>query len=347
MFSTFQNNDCIFLLKDLTGIIPFTSFEQKEAMIAAGLSYSEMITMETAISKDIDELFIHILEQNASVLASCVGRISETIYNKGKENSVIVSLARAGSPIGALIRRYIRWKYNVALPHYSISIIRGKGIDEVALDYIVKAHPNGILSFVDGWTGKGSITMELNKAVRRFNINHSTSISTDLAVLADPAALCLVCGTREDICIPNACLNSTVSGFVSRTIHNETYCHPGEFHGAVVFKDLQPFDRTNLFIDTIASHFSEENAITELPTISNVQTILEKIQYDFHVSDVNKIKLSIGESSRALIRRKPKKILVKNPMNPNLAFIRHMASIKNIDVTVYDTMDYECITIIN
>ena len=62
---------------------------------------------------------------------------------------------------------------------------------------------------------------------------------------------------------------------------------------------------------------------------------------------INKIKLSIGESSRALIRRKPKKILVKNPMNPNLAFIRHMASIKNIDVTVYDTMDYECITIIN
>ena len=52
------------------------------------------------------------------------------------------------------------------LPHYSVSIIRDRGIDENALHYIYRTHPEGKIQFVDGWTGKGAISIELTKACR-------------------------------------------------------------------------------------------------------------------------------------------------------------------------------------
>ncbi len=39
-------------------------------------------------------------------------------------------------------------------------------------------------------------------------------------------------GTREDFLIPSACLNSTVSGLVSRTVLNDDLIGPADFHGA-------------------------------------------------------------------------------------------------------------------
>ena len=67
---------------------------------------------------------------------------------------------------------------------------------------------------------------------------------------------------------------------------------------------------------------------------------------EYQVDDKNKIKLSIGETSRALIRRSPKLILIKDKTNPNLKFILEMAKKKNIEVKETDTFDYECIGIL-
>ena len=62
---------------------------------------------------------------------------SEKILKQKGADVVLVSLARAGTPIGILAKRYIKYKYNLNLPHYTISIIRDKGIDENALKYIL------------------------------------------------------------------------------------------------------------------------------------------------------------------------------------------------------------------
>ena len=40
------------------------------------------------------------------------------------------------------------------------------------------------------------------------------------------------------------------------------------------------------------------------------------------------------------------KLLIKNIENPNLAFVLHLAKIKNVEICIYDTMDYECITLL-
>lgn len=345
--STFKKDDCIYLLKDLTGIIKEVSIDEKEKLIAQGVNYSEMISKEYPVSDEINSIFKKTLDENADALAYYTGVIAEEIYRRGQENSIIVSLARAGSPVGALIKRYLKYKYNVEIPHYSISIIRDKGIDENALNYILEHHPNGIMTFVDGWTGKGSITRELKKAISSYNEKHGTNISDDLAVLADPAKLSAISGTKKDICIPNACLNSTVSGLVSRTIHNTDLIGPNDFHGAKVFSDLVDDDLTNYFLDEVEKHFTKEDKSMVPETDPQyVKNVISKLEKEFPMADVNKVKLSIGESSRALLRRKPYILLVKNMDNPDLSFVLHLARQKGVEIRQYDTFDYECISLL-
>lgn len=344
--STYKKEDCIFLLKDLTNIIPSTSLEEKEKMIANGRNYSEMITDESAVSITMNQLFQELVQDEKKDLAKYIAIVSQGIMELYRR-PILVSLARAGTPIGVLIKRYIKFKYNIDLPHYSISIIREKGIDENAIKYILKKEDSENLVFIDGWTGKGSITRELEKSITQYNQKYKTHISSDLVVLADPAKKSLLSGTKKDICIPNACLNSTVSGLVSRTIENCNYINETDFHGAKVFSYLKDSDYTNYFIDEIEKEFSKERRNITLGTDKNyVSKVLKQIMTEYKITDQNKIKLSIGETSRALIRRIPKLILVKDKTNSNLKFILEMAKEKDIEVKETNTFDYECIGIL-
>ena len=346
MKSTFQDRDCVYLLKDLTGVIGFTPHAEKEKNISDGVNYSEMITKEEPLPDELNDIFHDMLALKADDLARYTGIVSNRIFSESGANTVIVSLARAGSPVGALIKRYIRFRYGIEIPHYSISIIRDRGIDKNALNHVRKVHPGGILTFVDGWTGKGSITRELEKSIREYNKETGASLSAKLAVLADPARLSAIAGTRKDVCIPNACLNSTISGLVSRTILNKNYLAETDYHGAVRYDRLKDWDVTNLFLDTVESKFSYDCGACEEMGQSCVETIKNRLVSDFPIADINKVKLSIGESSRALLRRIPYIVLVRNIKNPDLSFVLHMARIKGVEVREYDTMDYECITLL-
>lgn len=344
--STYKPEDCTFLLKDLTNLMPSTSKEEKEKLISNGINYSEMITDETPVSKEMNQIFKNMVQTEKKDLAKYIAIVSQGIMSLYSE-PILVSLARAGTPIGVLIKRYIKFKYNIDVPHYSISIIRDKGIDENALNYIIKTEQSENLVFIDGWTGKGSITEELEKSISKYNETHGTKLSSDLVVLADPAKKSILSGTKKDICIPNACLNSTVSGLVSRTIENSNYINETDFHGAKIFDYLKEFDYTNYFIDEIAKEFTTDKKNITLGTDKQyVSKVLNQIMTTYQITDKNKIKLSIGETSRALIRRIPNLILVKDKSNPNLKFIIEMAKEKNIEVKETNTFDYECIGIL-
>lgn len=352
---TFKNDECIFLLKDLTGVIKEVSLEEKEKRIAQGVNYSEMISKEERISDEVNSIFISEMQRNAAILAQYIETLALRIYSIAQERTIIVSLARAGSPIGALLKRFYALN-GVNIPHYSISIIRGKGIDEAALNYIREKHPSGRITFVDGWTGKGSITTELRKSILSYNERYHTNISYDLAVVADPARLSRLAATQEDICIPNACLNSTVSGLISRTICNDMYKEANEFHGAIMFKDLQDQDMTNYFLDEISKYFHTVRLndcrnipncdIYNLTESCYVPSVIEKLSKDYPMADINKVKLSIGESSRALIRRKPIVLLVNPNCVTGLSFVKHLATLKNVPIVNYDTMGYNSIALL-
>lgn len=344
--------DCIFLLKDLTDKIKEITIEEKEELIRSGVSYSEMISKESIPSKDIKNIFLNILNRDKKLIAYYVAKISEIIYRQKGNKLVIVSLARAGTPYGILIRKYLKLKYKVDIPHYSISIIRDKGIDSNALKYILSEHREANIQFVDGWTGKGAITKELNKSIDIFNNENKTNIDSSLAVISDPAKLCKVCGTREDFGIATCCLNSTVSGLISRTIHNEKYIGKDEFHGAKTLYYLKDEDYSQYFIDKIDNEFNKinidyKNLVLEIEDKEYSMKIVNKIRELYDVNNINNIKLSVGESARVLLRRDPRVVLVKNKSDKNIEHILKLAEEKGVKVIEYKDSEYNCISIIN
>jgi hypothetical protein len=363
---SYSKEDVIFLLKDISHLIVEEDNEFRENAIQSGIHYSEMLPIEYTPSKEYMDIFYSTLNQSKIKLASLVSLLSEKIIAARGMNIVLVSLARAGTPIGILIKRYIQFKYNITVPHYSISIIRDKGIDKNALMYILKNHPYAELQFIDGWTGKGVIQHTLTKACKELYAEFNITLNSNLAVLSDPAHCALIYGTREDFLIPSACLNSTVSGLVSRTVLNDNFISSHDFHGTKFYSELLPVDVSNFYIDEICNCFNDidENYISELSNASNIAEIATDIAFDddflkckgllhmesikdkFQIKNINFIKPGIGETTRVLLRRIPWKILVDSFENPNLKHIFKLAEEKHIPVEIYTNMCYSCCGII-
>ena len=67
-----------------------------------------------------------------------------------------------------MLRRWAAVRHGLDLPHYAVSIVRGRGIDPLALRHLAELHDPARVVFVDGWTGKGAIARELAEAVRAY-----------------------------------------------------------------------------------------------------------------------------------------------------------------------------------
>ena len=176
---SYSKEDVIFLLKDISDLIVEQDNEFRENAIQSGIHYSEMLPIEYTPTKEYMDIFYSTLAQTKIKIASLVSILSEKIIAERGKKIVLVSLARAGTPIGILIKRYIKFKYNIDIPHYSISIIRDKGIDKNALTHILRNHSSEDIQFIDGWTGKGVIQHTLTKACNElyeeFNITMNSN----------------------------------------------------------------------------------------------------------------------------------------------------------------------------
>ena len=353
VLGSYKEEDVVFLLRDISHIEIERDTNEREQLIQGGTHYAEMLPVEFQPGEQYMELFHTTLAEYAERIAIATGVVAEQIVkNRGLENLVLVSLARAGTPIGILIKRYIKETYDVAVPHYSISIIRDRGIDETAINYIFEKHANADIQFIDGWTGKGAITRELTEACEQYNAAHDNDINPDLAVLADPAYCVEVYGTRDDFLIPSACLNSTVSGLVSRTVLNSAFIEEGDFHGAKYYKEFQEQDVSNYYIDEVSKHFNAVSAQIEAtlanilqsdrtPTWRGMESV-EAIKEKYDITKTNYIKPGVGETTRVLLRRVPWKILVNPKYDNDLTHIRILAAERNVPIEVYEDMDYSC-----
>ena len=351
---SYNPKDVIFLLKNLNGLIAETDLETREKKIQSGGHYSEMLPIEYEPTAGYLDLFHQTLQESASKVAEAVRVVSELILKRNGPKMVLVSLARAGTPIGVLIKRYLLEVHDLDLPHYSISIIRGKGIDENAILYILQNHPDSKIQFIDGWTGKGAITGVLIQACTEFKVKYGYQLDPDLAVLADPGYCVKTFGTREDFLIPSACLNSTVSGLVSRTVFRTDLVGEHDFHGARFYEELQKEEVSNLFVDTISAKFKGlglqnpgvndvcDNVEVTWQGLKELMAIKEK----FGVDDINFIKPGIGETTRVLLRRIPDRILVDNMKNPKLQHIMLLSKDKGVLVEEYPDLTYSCCGIV-
>lgn len=339
MFGTYQECDVKILLTDISGKVTPLGTKEREERIQSGVHYSEMLPMEYEPSQAYMEIYQDALCRYAPLTAQAVAVVAEQIWKEKGENTVLVSLARAGTSIGVLIKRYLVFRYHVEVAHYTISIIRGRVIDQNAMNYILQRHHPEDIQFVDGWTGKGAIQRELNEAMQAY-----PNVDPTLAVLSDPAHLAGKYGTRKDFLIASSCLNATVSGLLSRTFYRSDIIGTGEFHGALFYQNLMEQDVTYEFIHAVEAHFAKVKMedISDTPVSKTAQEEVEQICSDFQIADINLVKPSIGETTRVLLRRVPWKILVHRlDDEEHLGQIYQLAKEKGVPVIPYPLENYK------
>ncbi len=353
LIGTYDQEDVVFLLKEIDDQVKERDNKTREKLIQGGVHYSEMLPIEYSPTPAYMDIYKRTLKENAYKLAEAVGLTASKIYKTRSKNTVLVSLVRGGTPAGILVKRYIHQTYNVNYPHYSISIIRGKGIDENALKFILFNHPDAEIQFVDGWTGKGAIVSELKAAIDKFQVKYgyNDKLNYEFAVISDPGHCAEIYGTREDFLVPNACLNATVSGLVSRSFHRNDLIQDRDYHGVKFYKHLKSDDLSESFINTISRHFSHvvSRVNEELDTFSLLSEKIEwtgmeevkRIQKDFCIENVNLIKPGLGETTRVLLRREPWKILV-NENSDNLSHVMQLAEERNVPIETYPLRNYSC-----
>lgn len=349
--TSYPREDVRLLLTDITGKLPPMPPEERERLIQSGKHYSELLPQEYEPQPEYFAEYENGLKLWAKANADAVRTVAEAIWAEKGRGAVLVSLARAGTPAGVLIKRYIRRKYGVSLPHYSISIIVGKGIDRRAMEYILARHSADGIQFIDGWTGKGTIARTLRQALEEFPLyeygigRDRLDRLSDIAVLADPAGICRLCGTHDDLFIPCACLNSVVSGLFSRTVLNGLI-RPEDFHGAVYFGEFRGIDRTNAYIAAIEQEMTFGHA--GLPQRVNGGGLAEtrEIAAQFGVEDIKLVKPGIGEATRVLLRRVPRLILLRDKESPLTKHLVELAAEKNVEVREYPLRNYHACGII-
>ena len=361
---SYQPEDVTFLL-NIDEIDP-TPVAEKEYLIQSGKKhYSQMISVEHPPSDEQMRHFEYAFEQGAERLASDVQKIGNSLRNRFKNQPIIlVSLVRAGVPLGVLLKHYIE-KHQQCV-HYGISIIRDRGIDIAALHAIIGQHGAENIVFVDGWTGKGAICRELTQNLADYPALFDPGWDIPrLVTLADLGGYSWLSASCEDWLIPFGILGSVISGLISRTILKDTIdydlakknCYdPNNWHSCLVYQHLAQHDISVDFTDKILN-IIQQNPHTDLANWNNhIRLKQQKICLDtidwisdtYAIKNINHIKPSIAEATRAVLRRVPEKILIRDPSNPHVQLLLHFAQERNIAVDILGAKlgSYHAVTLI-
>ncbi|PIE82823.1 MAG: hypothetical protein CSA09_04535 [Candidatus Contendobacter odensis] len=346
MFSgSYRLQDVVFLLKPVQ--IDRVDVATKERLIQSGQRhYSEMLTPERIPDADYLAVFEALTQRYAARLAAEIMALAHYLSHHRTQALTIVSLARAGTPIGALLVRALHQLGRLEACHYSISIIRDRGIDENALAFMLRhehREPAGLV-FVDGWTAKGVITETLHGALQYWNAHQPEQVDESLYVVSDIGGTADVAATYDDYAIPSGILNATVSGLTSRSILNEAI-GAEDFHGCVFYADFMPHDRSNWFLDQVSQHFSvglsqsvrcdpqERQERRQL-----MGDFLTRLYHRYRINDRNFVKPGVAEATRVLLRRVPGLLLLRDPHHPDVEHLKLLAEQKKVPVTVDSTM---------
>ncbi|WP_284193531.1 cysteine protease StiP family protein [Vibrio zhanjiangensis] len=359
ILGSYEKNDCKFLLQETK--CEFISIEEKEKLIQSGKRhYSELLNKELEPSDDYLNLFFHFTEKYKSKLAQHVFILAEKINHYQEGQITLVSLARAGTPIGVLVKKALEYFFNRNVVHYSISIIRDRGIDTVALDYLIKMKsytPESIV-FIDGWTAKGVITNELKNSILTYNQENGVYIKPLLYVISDTGGVADYFASQEDYPIPSSMLNSTVSGLVSRTLWQEPESQ--QFHGCYINRHLKDFDYSQWFIVQIASCFEDKEIIIgskkdnyNIDAIyarksrqKTMEEFISSMIKKYVIDDINHIKPGIAESTRVILRRVPSLLIVRSIECEKVKHLLMLAKEKKVKVEVDSSLLFEACALI-
>jgi len=351
MFSgSYAQEDITFLLKPV--MMDPTDVGEKEKLIQSKRKhYSEMISREVAPTPEYESIFETALENGAIRMGRDVASLAQSIAKSIDGPITLLSLVRAGVPLGVLLRRALRY-LGADVAHFGVSIIRDRGIDLVALEYVASVRPSKGAVFVDGWTGKGAITGELERC-----LTGHPEFSPRLVVAADPAGRAWMAASGDDWLIPSGILGATVSGLISRTILNESVVGPSDFHGCVMWEHLCHCDHSRDYIERIWPYVRSELGFAQDAKWSDVDRdrfasgacrAIAAISRHANVTDINRIKPGIAEATRAILRRVPERVFVSDSCDPDLSALVYLAGKAKVPVEVFadGVWPYRAVTVI-
>lgn len=361
---SYRPQDVVFLL-NVDKIKP-TDVQEKESLIQSGLvHYSQMISAESKPSIEHLKHYNEALEIGSERMATDIQMIGNSLIHRFKDQPVIlVSLVRAGVPVGVLLKHYIGQSQPCF--HYGISIIRDRGIDHSALTAIIQEHGAKNIVFVDGWTGKGAIGKELTSTLKDYPdlFDEGWDIPR-LVTLADLGGCSWLSASCDDWLIPSGILGSVISGLTSRSILLDDVdlnaavsdcMNTKLWHKCIIYNELAEYDLSVNFIEHILS-FIKSKPTDQCATWTNKIRLQQKeictdtikwISDTYKVENINHIKPSIAEATRAVLRRVPERILVRNVADENVKLILHFAKEHNVPVDILGEKlgPYQAVTLI-
>jgi hypothetical protein len=351
---SYRPEQVCFLLTPMA--LDFTPVAEKERLIQSGQRhYSELLSRESLPSARYLEIFHQALTMTGARMARGLLDLAAIIAAQRPESITLVSLARAGTPVGVLLKQTLETAFARPSRHYSLSIIRDRGIDTRALRFILETEqrdPAGMV-FIDGWTGKGVIARELRQAVADFNNRQGVELDGRLFALTDLAGVG-VAPSDEDYLIPSSILGATVSGLISRSILNEQL-GADDFHGCVYYREFEAEDLSLWFIEQLRAAVREQlqggyrpSAIPVDPAEARQRSarMLAGIRARFGIDNEHFIKPGIGEATRVLLRRVPERLLLRDPKHPEVAHLRQLAREKQVREEVDPELPYQAISLI-
>ena len=305
---------------------------EKETLLRQGVSYGQLLTPETRPSAVQLAAYQDALKRNGPRMAALIASLTTQLLAQVPQ-PVLVSLARAGTPVGCAMTRFAR-RRGASLPHHTLSIIRGSGIDQEALRRVQRAHPGATLVFVDGWTGKGSIAGTLAASL-------PAGVPPLLAVLSDPAGVADFAATHDDLLLPHAALNATVSGLLSRTFVEAGGDSGQQLHGVRTEDHLRADDVTGAYLAVLDSFDTAiDQPLDPGPRPVRPYDTVLALAASVGVHDPHLVKPGVGEATRVFLRRQPAGLLLQSAAHPDTRHLHELARAAGIPVTVHPELPY-------
>lgn len=306
------------------------SVQEKEECLQNGGYYGDILSKEDRPEAQYINIFDQLSATLSDKLAQPVLQLVEHFHTTRPLDRpiVLLSLARAGTPIGVVVTELLRSRFNREVHHYSVSVLHKYGLDAHAMNYILQRHAPEDVVFLDGWVSQGRITRAVQESAPNWGV------SPVLYCVSDPSGFQDAVATREDILLPSAVLNANVSGLLSRTVYN-----PDGFHFSETYTDFADIDRTQAFIDEMLRACDKHTDIQpRVVTPSSQQRDIARSQIEAfcaaHNTDDSNIKVGVGEVSRSLLRRIPTLVVVDPTAVDETQHLFWLAKQRNIELRV-------------
>lgn len=330
-----------------------------EVLVGKGLADKTLAWRESEIASLSDGeymgMYEDILQEEGNLFAKDVFTLATKMAfrNEGRP-IVLVSLMRAGTIIGVLLKRALGL-IGCDCSHYSICGVNSQNHESFGrtMDHIRTLHDERDVVFVDGWTSAGSISTLLHSAVSRYNAERLTRVKPTLAVLVDLTGTAAFSAAVDDYLVPSAMLRAIGCGLLSASI-DTCLQNEGSAESCLYFEELLPHDRSNALVDAVMGRmhrlvsFEEWRFDTDEAKLGRfeVYSALRQKCRDVFGNCVN-VKPGMSESTRILSAGQPARVLlVRGSRCKSLQSLIYLAKRQQVEVQFVDDLPYMAATVV-